>query len=95
MTKYQTIVEAEIYVEGMESGWDWVDVYEDNKRAMESWLGREIDISENVACQLPYVWNEKSNEPEYIAKGDYIVTDLFGNRHVYDPSIFHELFKKY
>ena len=30
-----------------------------------------------------------------VSKGDYIVTDLFGNRHVYDPSIFHELFKKY
>jgi DNA-directed RNA polymerase subunit RPC12/RpoP len=106
MAKYRKkpiVVEAEVYKEGMEDGFDYIVKPYDSKGGTERVITQyEYDAlkyyqllpNQEVGYQLykkPYIQTLEGNH--YISKGDYIITGVAGERYPCKPDIFEATYE--
>ena len=92
--KYRKVVEAEVYRKGLEDGWE-----RGSHCAIEAKDEELNTLSKNgwetaIACDIvrPYIKTLEGNH--YIGVGDYIITDIRGERYPCKPDIFAETYEK-
>jgi hypothetical protein len=93
MAKYRRkpiIVEAEKYREGLEDGFDTMDIIKHE--------GQELNLDEleclntDVGKKYPYIRTLEGKH--YIHKGSYIITGIAGERYPCKPDIFEATYEK-
>lgn len=88
--KKPIIVEAEKYREGLEDGFDTVDII--------MCEGQELNLEEleyfdtDYGKKYPYIKTPEGKH--YIHKGSYIITGIFGERYPCKPDVFEATYEK-